>query len=327
MSQPPNLTWETDVHLVTHPLMLANFAKVFVLTGGIMAALLCFMMAISGELRNVVPMLELVGVCLGVVMVLCFFVSLVVFRNRMHMRFHVDDKSVEVELVDARAKAANKVALVVGVLTGKPALAGMGMIGMSSTKQSAVWNSIARARYHPACHTVSLSNGWRTVLNLFCTPENYGVVTAAVHDALAAQPARRWRKSPLPMMLLHTVLVVATCVPLFFLPNLDQSAMLPALLAMAMALTAVWLIPVMAWATFACLGWLAALEVLAMNETHTSMFGETYRNYEMLSGDDQAALVFAALGSAYLIWLCVGLLRGKVRSGLAGDMAEMGGQK
>jgi hypothetical protein len=33
------------------------------------------------------------------------------------------------------------------------------------------------------------------------------------------------------------------------------------------------------------------------------------------------------LGSAYLIWLSVGLLRGKVRSGLAGDMAEMGGQK
>jgi hypothetical protein len=307
--------------------MLANFAKVFVLAGGIMAALMCFMMWVTDQLRNVVPMLELIGICLGVVVVLCFLVSLVVFRNRMHFRFRVDDKSAEVELIDTRAKTANAVALVGGVLTGEPALAGMGLIGMSGTKQSAVWSAIVRARYHPACHTVSLSNGWRTVINLFCTPENYGAVAAAVYDTLAAQPPRERRKSPLPMMLLRTALVIAACIPLFFLPNLDQSATLPALLTMAMVLTAIWLIPVMAWAALAGLGWLAVLEAMAMNETHTSMFGETYRNYELLSGDEQAGLVLAALGSAYLTWLSVGLLRGKVRSGLAGDMAEMGRQK
>jgi amino acid transporter len=103
--------------------------------------------------------------------------------------------------------------------------------------------------------------------------------------------------------------------------------MLPALLTMAMALTAVWLIPVAAWAVLGCLGWLAVLEVLAMNEMHTSMFGETYHHYEMLGGDEQAALVFAAVGAVYLIWLCVGFMRGRVRSGLVGDMADMRGEK
>jgi hypothetical protein len=93
------------------------------------------------------------------------------------------------------------------------------------------------------------------------------------------------------------------------------------------ALASLWLIPVMAWAVFLGLGWLAVLELFAQNETRTSMFdGTSYRAYEVMSGDDYALLVVAALGSAYLIWLCVGLLRGRIRSALAGDMAEMAGE-
>jgi hypothetical protein len=141
-----------------------------------------------------------------------------------------------------------------------------------------------------------------------------------VHDALAAKPPREKRKSPLPIMFLRTVLVVAACVPLFFLPDLDERAVLPALLTMAMGLTAVWLIPVAAWAVLGGLGWLAVLEAIAMNQTRTPMFGETYQNYDMLSGDDKAALMFAGIGSAYLIWLCIGFMCGHVRSGLMGDM-------
>ena len=327
MSQPTNLTWEADVHLITHPLMLTNFVKLFVLAGAIMAALLCFMMAITGQMDNIVLMLELVGICVGVVMALCLLVALAVFRNRMHMRFRVDDTSAEVELHDSRAKIASKLVLAGGLLMGKPGLAGAGLIATANTQQRAVWSAIERARYHPACRAITLSNGWRTVITLFCTPENYSAVAATVHNALAAQPPRARRRNPLPMLLLRTVLVVAACLPLFFLPFLDEDAMLPALLTLTLGLTTVWLIPVAAWAVLGCLGWLAVLEAMALNEVHTSIFGETNRNYEILGGDEQAALVFAALGAAYLIWLCVGFMRGRVRSGLAGDMADMQGKK
>jgi hypothetical protein len=327
MRQPTNLTWDADVSLITHPVMLANFAKILVLSGSIMTALLCFMMAINGEWHAIGAILELTGICLSVVAVLFVVVALVVFRNRMHMRFRLDDKSVGVEVIDTRAKTASKIAAVAGALAGKPGVAGAGLIAMSTTTQTAVWSSIARARYHPAWHAILLSNGWRTVINLFCTPENYAAVAAAVHDALAAQLPRKRRKSPLPMMLLRTVLVTAACVPLFFLPDADASAKLPALLTLAFALATVWLIPLASWAVCAGLGWLAAIEAIALNEVHTSIFGETSRNYEMLDGDEQAALAFAAIGTAYLIWLGVGFLRGKIRSGLAGDMADMSGDE
>jgi hypothetical protein len=327
MNKPVDLTWEADVRLITHPLMLANFAKLFAIAGGIMAALMSFMMAITNQLDHIVWMLEFVGICLGTVIVLFFLISLVVFRNRMHFRFRVDDKSAGVEIVDKRAETANAVAMVVGVLEANPTLLGAGLIGKSTSKQQAVWSSIEGARYHPSWLTISLSNGWRTVINLFCTPENYTAVAAAVHDALAAQPVRAQHKSPLPMMLLRTVLVIAACIPLFFLPHLDESAMLPALLTMAMGLTAVWLIPVAAWAVLGCLGWLVVLEAISLSETRTSMFGEVYRIYDMLSADDLAALAFAAIGSTYLVWLCIAFMRRRVRSGLMGDMTDMQGNK
>ena len=325
MNQQTALTWETDVRLMTHPLMLANFAKLFVIAGIIMAALMTFMMVITGQIDHIVPVLELIGICLGVVVVLFFFVSLAVFRNRMHFRFHVDGNSAGVELIDKRAETASTVAVVAGVLEANPTLVGAGLIGMSTSNQKAVWSSIERVRYHPSWKTISLSNGWRTVINLFCTPENYDEVAALVREAMAAQPGRKKHKNPLPMMLLRTVLVAAACVPLFFLPDLDESAMLPALLTLTLGLTAVWLIPVAAWAVLGCLGWLAVLEVLAMNEVHTSIFGDTFHNYEVIDGDGQAALVFSAIGAAYLIWLCSGYIRGRIVSGLAGDEAEMEG--
>jgi hypothetical protein len=326
MKTPPTLKWETDVHLVTHPLMLATFAKLFLITGLIMGGLLSFILAVTGEARGIVPMLEMTAMLVVGLAVLSGLVSLVVFRNRMHMRFSLDAEAAQAEVIDTRAKTANKIAVVAGILTGRPGLAGAGLIAQSSSQQKAVWNAIARARYHPAWRTVSLSNGWRTVLNLFCTRENYDAVAAAVREALAARKIKARPKNPLPRLLLRTVLVILACVPLFGLPELEDQAIFPAILILCFALASVWLIPLLAWVVLAGIAWLAALELLAASETRTSMFGSgDFKAYEVFSGDDWALIVLAALGAAYLAWLSAGLLRGRIRSGLAGDLIELEG--
>ena len=323
---PPALVWETDVHLVTHPLMLANFAKLFAITAFIMGALLSFILAVTGGARSIVPMLEMTGMLTAGLAVLSGLVCLVVFRNRMHMRFSLDAEAAEAEVIDTRAKTANKIAVVAGILTGRPGLAGAGLIAQSSSHQRAVWNAIARARYHPAWRTVSLSNGWRTVLNLFCSRENYDAVAASVRTALAARKIKARPKNPLPRLLLRTVLVIVACAPLFGLPELDEQGIFPAILILCFALASVWLIPLLAWVVLAGIAWMAGLELLAASETRSSMFGGgDFRAYEVFSGDDWALIVVAALGAAYLVWLSVGLIRGRTRSGLAGDLLELEG--
>lgn len=322
----PTLAWETDVHLVTHPLMLAAFARLFVLTGLIMGALLSFIFAVTGETESIAPMLELTGILVAGLAVLSGLICVVIFRNRMHMRFSLDAEAAQAEVTDTRAKTANKIAVVAGILTGRPGLAGAGLIAQSSSHQMAAWSAVAQARYNPAWRTVSLSNGWRTVLNLFCTKENYDDVAAAVRTALAARKIKARPKNPLPRLLLRTALVLLACVPLFVLPEVEEQGIFPAILIVCFALASVWLVPVLAWVVPAGLIWMAVLELLACSETRTSMFGGAdYKAYEVLSGDDWALMVLATVGAAYLIWLSVGLIRGKIRSGLAGDLLELEG--
>jgi hypothetical protein len=97
------------------------------------------------------------------------------------------------------------------------------------------------------------------------------------------------------------------------------------LFTLCFALAAVWLIPYLGVAVIGGVGWIAGHSVLALLEERRSMFSphEFYRAYEVASGDAWAALVLAGLGGAYLIWLSVALMRGRVASGLAGDMAEL----
>ncbi|HWA59932.1 MAG TPA: hypothetical protein VG939_01085 [Caulobacteraceae bacterium] len=321
------LAWEADAPLLTHPVMLGALVRLFGITGAIMAGLLVFLFAVQGEWRAIGPMLAMVGAVVGGLFVLSLAVSLVVFGARLRMAFRLDSDGVAASVVDRRARNANRAAAVLGILSGRPALAGAGLLAETESSQSAAWSSIARARFQPRRRTILLSNRWRTVIVLFCTPDNYEAVGQRVRAALAASARPRGR-SPLPGLILRTALVVAACAPLFGLPELGDEAVLPALLALCFGLAAVWLIPQMAWVTLGALAWLAGAEILACLQPRQSMFGgPPFRVYEVLSGDDWAILALAGVGAAVLGGLSAALLGGRLRSALAADWAEMAGER
>jgi len=323
------LQWETDVRLMTHPLMLGNFAKLIVITGLIIAALMSGLLAVTDAADAILPLLAMMGMILAGFAVLYLLVALLFFGNRMRMRFRVDGEAADAVGIDKRAGAANKVAIVAGIVGGKLGVTGAGILAETNKEQRIVWNAVAKVRYYPAWNAVALGNSWRTLVTLYCTPENYAEVAAAVGAALEARPAeaKAARKSPLPKLLLHTLATILAATPLFVLPDLDEAAILPALLTLAFALASLWLIPLFGWVVFGCLGWLAVLEVIEQSSMRTSMFdGSHYSGWSVLSGDDQAGFVLAVLGGAYLVWLSIGLLRGRIRSGFIGDMIEAGGE-
>jgi hypothetical protein len=329
---PGEIQWEIAVPLLTNPIMLGTFAKLFLITGLIMGLLLSGIMLAVDEAESIGPLLLMtLGLTAGLA-VLSGLVSLVVFGNRMHMAFRLDADGAQARVIDKRAGRANKIAVVAGVLAGKPGVTGAGLLAQSGSSQSARWSAIAKARYHPGSRTVSLSNSWRTVINLFCTAENYDAVAAAVRTALAGRvgkmgPASKARRNPLPMLLLRTVLTVLACAPLFGMPFLEEKALLPAILTVCFALAAVWLVPPMAWAALAGVAWVFGLELLACLETRASLFGSgSFKAYEVLSGDDWFVIALAGAGAAYLAWISAGLLTGRLRSGLAGDRMEMEGE-
>jgi hypothetical protein len=117
-------------------------------------------------------------------------------------------------------------------------------------------------------------------------------------------------------------LVAVVCIPLFKLPA--PIDLFTPYLVLCFALASVWLIPLLAWVVPGGLAVIAGMSVSAGFAPYTSFIShETMHRYDIFSDDDWAMAMLALLGAAYLVWLSVALLRGRVQSGLMGDLVDM----
>lgn len=319
----PPVAWNIDVSLLGQPSMVGMFFKVIFLSAGLMGGLLVFLSLVLGNRDMVAGMVGLTAISAAIISVLMLFVIVVVFRNRMSMSYTVDDKGARSAVLDRRARLGAKAAIVVGVLGGKPGVAGAGLLSEASSRQDVAWRAVRSVVCSPRWRTVKLANSWRTVMILYCLPENYDAVAERAMRAVAGQPSRAGA-SPVPGLLLRSALVVLASLPLFFLPHPIQVEAFTPLLTLCFGLTAVWFLPVFGWVTIGCLLVVAAQAALqGARPYRSSISGETFSHFGLMSGDDWALLVIAGAGAALLVWLSLSLIRGRYASALAGDLAEM----
>lgn len=325
----PSLSWECDVPLLTHPAILGSLVKVWTISGFLMFALVGGIIGWQDGIKAVIPLAEILLVVLAGLLVLSLLVMLVVFGNRMRMGFVIDDHGVMASLIDRRAKTASRLAAGVGALAGKPGVAGAGLIAMSDEERSAVWSGIASAKYDARRHTVALRNNWRTVLYVFCTPENYGDAAAriAANVARAARPAQA-RRNPLWGALGLTVLVVLAVLPLFAMPYPFEPHLLAVIFTFCFALATVWLVPLMAWAVLAGVASIVVTIVLRGVEPKINHFtGSPYTSFGSMDAADVAGFAVVAAGLLVLVFISVAALRGRISSLLTREMNEMAGGK
>jgi hypothetical protein len=108
------------------------------------------------------------------------------------------------------------------------------------------------------------------------------------------------------------------------MPYVEKDGVFPALLVLCFALGAVWLEPRLAWVAMVGLAWMTILELIAFFKPRDSLFGGTYRAYQHLETGDLITIGLAVAGAACLVWLGAGLVGGRIRSGLSGDLLESG---
>jgi len=316
------LEWRTDVSLLGQPTMVTNFIKVIAIAGFVMGGLFAFLALTQRNPGEIIPMLQLTAACVGFVAVIMLLVMIVFFRNRMNMAFRVDASGARAAVIDRRARSAGNAALVVGALSGKPQLLGAGLIASSTSSQSLAWSAVRKVAYSPRWRTIKLANSWRTAMILYCDASNYDEVARFVEGAKRSSP-HRVRPNPLPGLLLRSTLTVVACAPLFGLPYPITVDSLVPLFVLAFALVSVWLLPIFGWVVIGGLAWVAAEAIAAGLASYTSDFtGETLPRFDLMSGDDWAAVAVALVGVAYLIGQSVALLKGRLESALAADMNE-----
>ena len=324
------ITWDVVVPLVTNGYMLRSMMKITLGASLLVGALVSFLLAIQGDwhlISSLLQMFILGGVGFLLISVL---IMLVVFGNRFRMRFTVGSDGVRCETLDRVAKMGNRGALILGLMAGRASASGSGLLAITQENQALYWSGM----FHVGCdserHTIALRNRWRTLMMIYCLPENYDAVRGLVsHCTKLNQTAERSQdKSPLGSYLLRTVMVVLACVPVFVLGGVyDYDLFLP-LLLMCFSIAMVWLVRHLAWVVLLTSA-MIVIRILtnALSPRQSSFFsGQSYRRFEVLSGDNWALTVLAMVGILYLLWLATQVLRERIRPALEADMTDAGQQ-
>lgn len=129
----------------------------------------------------------------AVVIIATLLAAFAIYRNRMSVRFHIDDRGIRAELTGGTQKKSgivNKLLIILAVMLRKPRAAGPALASPQSFESE--WEGVERLREYPNLHAVALYNSWRRVLVVYCTPDNYAPALEIIKNGISdAAPRRR----------------------------------------------------------------------------------------------------------------------------------------
>ena len=113
---------------------------------------------------------------IAALLLLSWLFIVAVYRGKYEAEFVLDQKGV---LCRTQAKQAKKnwivngLTVVFGLLSGKPAVTGAGMLAQSRQEVFLRWDRVTKVKYKPKSRTILLRGGWTQQIALFCADENY----------------------------------------------------------------------------------------------------------------------------------------------------------
>lgn len=120
---------------------------------------------------------------IGALLLFTWLFIMAVYRGKYEAEFVLDDKGALCRTQAKQAKKnriVNTLTVVLGLLSGKPAAAGAGMLAQSRQEVYIRWNRVTKVKYKPRSHTILLRGGWTEQIALFCVAENYSQVEREV---------------------------------------------------------------------------------------------------------------------------------------------------
>jgi uncharacterized membrane protein YhdT len=186
-SASPNilLAWDITVPLLTNRFMLADFARWMFLTYAAMALVACLIGFFVRNMKAFFGILQLFGLLCAGMTVLFVLIMLLFFRNRMELAFAIDEDGVNALVASRKAKAGNRLAILMGVLAGKPGAVGTGLLARAQENTRLEFSELRWVRFSPAAAVISLRDKWFMHVRLYCRPDNYAQAEELVEKGLA----------------------------------------------------------------------------------------------------------------------------------------------
>lgn len=321
------LQWDINVPLLTNRHMLIALTKAMFGATALVVALVALLLGIQGD-WEVIPRIAALLLLIGSGLFLFGLVFMAFpFRNRISTRFLIDSDGVHASVTDNAVKLVGRLGFWVGLVLGSATAAGSGILARTQQNQALRWRGSFRAAVEPATCSIALCNGWRTLLRVYCLPDNFDSAVAMIdrHMELHGTTRRADTSSPVRNYVLRTLLMVLVSLPLFFLGDIFDFGLLLPLLVLCFGIAMIWFVRQLAWGVLALLGYVFIRSILgAFAERHSYLGKVPYLRYETLSGDAWALIALATLSVAAIAWLAIATLCERIMPALTQDMIDGG---
>lgn len=170
------MEWTVRVPLLTNRVILKQLVWWAGITALLCGAVFGAILMSEDGLEALPAVLTIMAAIFGGLIVLAVLVMGLFFFNRMTLRFRIDDDGIAMATGDAKVRAANTAAIVLGALAGKPGAVGAGFAGRSQERDSVGWSSIKRWRTLPDLHAVAAHRGFPGPLYVYAPADRYAAL-------------------------------------------------------------------------------------------------------------------------------------------------------
>lgn len=318
------LSWEVSIPLVTNPFILRHFAGLYGAITGVFIFFLGGAFAIQEEWQ-IAREISLLLVILGTgIYLFTLIIMLVFYGNRQMLCFTLSDKGIGYKTINQRTER----------------------LGLQQESWQVYWRGAFRALVYPRQRCILLRNSWRTLMVVYCTPENFESVSARIKSVMAVHGTadRVVGKSPLVITLWRTVLFVVAIFPILKLLELlnfdnllgDGFIQFFIIFIICFGLVTIWLIPLMAWPVLiAIFGVLGYVPIYLLQSVHTTFYdfsnspdsfiqNAVFPRWQVLDEQEIFWMVLGLISIFYLVMLLIGFLRSQKVSLMMSDGEDSG---
>lgn len=175
------MEWKISVPIFKNPVIVKQLG----IAVGIPFGLVALIIGVTSG-RSVYTLYAL-GLIAALLLFTWIFV-MAVYGGKYEAEFILDEEGVFCRTQAKQAQKSrivNGLAVVLGLLTGKPAVAGAGLLAGSRQSVYLRWNKITKVSSKPRSRTILLRGGFTESIGLFCTKENYDLAEAFARRRLS----------------------------------------------------------------------------------------------------------------------------------------------
>ncbi len=180
---PQGLRWQNGIPIFKNAVILKQLGIAVGIPFGLVALVIVLA---SGQSRDTLYALGLIA---GLLILTGLFL-MIAYRGRYEAEFVLDNEGALCRTQAKQAKknrVINALTVALGLLSGKPAVAGAGLLAQSRQETFIRWSRVTKVTYRPKSRAILLRGGRMETIALFCTPENYAQAESFVRRSVRPQ--------------------------------------------------------------------------------------------------------------------------------------------